>query len=292
MGISQALFAAGCFWGIQAAFDAVPGVLSTSAGYTGGHTLNPNYETVCSDKTGHAEAVLIDFDEKIISYNELLNIFFSIHNPTTKNRQGPDVGSQYRSAVFYFNDAQKQAALKKIAELNQAEIYPAPIVTEVLPAATFYPAEEYHQKYLEKNNRKNCSFSPVSPSQELSSEEWKKRLSPEQYEVLRNRGTEKPFTGKYLNMKEDGTYTCAGCGNPIFSSDSKFNSGSGWPSFDKAIPGSVKLSPDFSHGMTRTEVTCSRCGSHLGHVFEDGPTDTGMRFCINSASMDFKSEKK
>lgn len=121
-----------------------------------------------------------------------------------------------------------------------------------------------------------------------SEEDWKKTLTPEQYHILREKGTERPFSGQYNLFDEEGLYKCAACGNPIFLSDDKFRSACGWPSFDRAIKGSVKFTEDFSHGMTRTEVTCARCNSHLGHVFSDGPTDVGKRFCINSAAMNFE----
>lgn len=287
MSLSQAIFAAGCFWGVQAAFDAVPGVDSTVVGYTGGNVANPSYEMVCYEDTNHAEAVKVTFDDSKVSYEQLLDVFFASHNPTTRNQQGPDVGTQYRSAIFYLNDRQKDAALKKIDELNRSGAFAAPIVTEVTAAQQFYPAEEYHQKYLAKKGRAACSRS-ASPS--LSDDQWRQKLSPEQYKILRQKATEAPFSGKYLHTKEDGTFVCGACGNPVFRSDAKFNSGSGWPSFDKAVPGSVKLLPDYSHGMVRTEVVCSRCGSHLGHLFEDGPTATKMRYCINSGAMDFQQE--
>ena len=117
-------------------------------------------------------------------------------------------------------------------------------------------------------------------------EEWQKALTPEQHKVLREKGTEAPFSGKLLHADKDGTYTCVACGNPLFSSDAKFESGTGWPSFDQAIQGAVKQVPDNAHGMSRTEIICSRCGSHLGHVFDDGPTKTGRRFCLNSVCLD------
>lgn len=296
MTLAHAIFAAGCFWGVQAAFDAVPGVWSTRVGYTGGSAVNPSYEQVCRGNTGHAEAVEIAYDPKQISYDELLDVFFSIHNPTTRDRQGPDIGHQYRSAVFYLNAGQKEAAVAKILELNRSGKFPAPIVTEIVPAKTFYPAEDYHQDYLKKQELKTCGSNDMRMEEEEEEEtdneqEWKRKLTPLQYDVLRRKGTERPFTGRYYRFDEDGTYSCAACGNPIFMSQDKFDSGCGWPSFDKAIPGHVKFTPDFSHGMERIEVTCARCGSHLGHVFEDGPTETGDRFCINSAAMDFTPEK-
>lgn len=296
MTLAHAIFAAGCFWGVQAAFDAVPGVWSTRVGYTGGSAVNPSYEQVCRGNTGHAEAVEIAYDPEQVSYDELLDVFFSIHNPTTRDRQGPDIGHQYRSAIFYLNAGQKEAAVAKILELNRSGKFPAPIVTEIVPAKTFYPAEDYHQDYLKKQGLKTCGSNDMRMEEEEEEEtddeqEWKKKLTPLQYDVLRRKGTERPFTGRYYRFDEDGTYSCAACGNPIFMSQDKFDSGCGWPSFDKAIPGHVKFTPDFSHGMERIEVTCARCGSHLGHVFEDGPTETGDRFCINSAAMDFTPEK-
>ena len=258
--------------------------------------VNPSYEQVCRGNTGHAEAVEIAYDPEQISYDELLDVFFSIHNPTTRDRQGPDIGHQYRSAVFYLNAGQKEAAVAKILELNRSGKFPAPIVTEIVPAKTFYPAEDYHQDYLKKQGLKTCGSNDMRMEEEEEEEtdneqEWKRKLTPLQYDVLRRKGTERPFTGRYYRFDEDGTYSCAACGNPIFMSQDKFDSGCGWPSFDKAIPGHVKFTPDFSHGMERIEVTCARCGSHLGHVFEDGPTETGDRFCINSAAMDFTPEK-
>lgn len=121
-------------------------------------------------------------------------------------------------------------------------------------------------------------------------DEWKKKLTAEQYAVLREKGTEAPFTGKLLHEKRDGMYKCAACGNVLFPSDTKFDSGTGWPSFDDALPGATKLIEDNSHGMHRTEVVCANCGSHLGHLFDDGPTDTGKRYCINSVCLDLEAK--
>lgn len=288
MSMSQAIFAAGCFWGIQAVMDTIPGVLSTTVGYTGGQSINPSYQQVSQGDTNHAEAIKIVYDDSMVSYEQLLDIFFTNHNPTTLNRQGPDIGTQYRSVIFYLSPEQQQAATAKIEEMNLSGAYKSPIVTRVVPAGQFYPAEDYHQKYLARKGG-SCHVQASTPKQ-VNDKEWQQKLSPEQYTILRQKGTEKPFSGKYLNIKDDGTFTCGACGNPIFASNAKFDSGSGWPSFDSAIPESVKLTPDNSHNMTRTEVTCARCGSHLGHVFTDGTTDTGTRFCINSGAMDFKKK--
>lgn len=161
MTLAHAIFAAGCFWGVQAAFDAVPGVWSTRVGYTGGSAVNPSYEQVCRGNTGHAEAVEIAYDPEQVSYDELLDVFFSIHNPTTRDRQGPDIGHQYRSAIFYLNAGQKEAAVAKILELNRSGKFPAPIVTEIVPAKTFYPAEDYHQDYLKKQGLKTCGSNDI-----------------------------------------------------------------------------------------------------------------------------------
>lgn len=292
MGLSEAIFAAGCFWGVQSAFDAVPGVVETEVGYVGGVIENPTYQMVSKGDTGYAEAVKVTFDNQKVSFPELVNVFFNIHDPTTKNRQGPDVGSQYRSAIFYIDEAQKAAAEKAVFDLNQSGMLKAPVVTEVVKAGTFYPAEEYHQKYFAKQGREPTCQLGRRPLVDLSEDEWQKRLTPDQYKVLRQKGTDMPFTGKYLDEKIDGTFTCAACGNPIFKSENKYDSGSGWPSFDRAIPGSVREIPDFSHGMNRVEVVCARCGSHLGHVFNDGPTETKERFCINSSALQVDSAKK
>jgi len=151
-----ATFALGCFWGVEAQFRQVTGVVSTRVGYTAGHTQAPHYKAVCTGATGHAEAIEINFDPELISYDGLLDVFWKIHNPTTLNRQGPDVGTQYRSAIFYHNDEQKNIALLSKQQFSDKKQYLNPIVTEITPASFFYPAEEYHQCYLEKNNLGNC----------------------------------------------------------------------------------------------------------------------------------------
>jgi peptide-methionine (S)-S-oxide reductase len=151
-----ATFAAGCFWGVEANFRAINGVITTRVGYTSGETLNPNYEQVCTGTTGHAEAIEVDFDPNVLSYEELLYFFWQMHNPTTLNRQGPDIGTQYRSAVFYHDAQQKQQAIQVKQELNEAKVFPSEIVTEITAASEFYPAEEYHQCYLEKKGLGSC----------------------------------------------------------------------------------------------------------------------------------------
>jgi peptide-methionine (S)-S-oxide reductase len=156
MSTEQATFAMGCFWGVEVTFRNTKGVKDAVVGYTGGHTKNPTYKEVCTDTTGHAEAVLVTFDPNEITYEELLEVFWSNHNPTTLNRQGPDVGTQYRSAIFYHSEAQKAAAEASKAAMEKSGRYSRPIVTEIVPAQTFYPAEEYHQRYLEKRGLASC----------------------------------------------------------------------------------------------------------------------------------------
>ena len=154
--MEKATFAAGCFWGVEEAFRKVKGIVSTAVGYTGGAIEKPSYREVCTGRTGHAEAVLIEFDPTQVSYDELLEVFWSIHDPTTLNRQGPDVGSQYRSAIFYHSDKQKDSAMASKDELRGAGKYRRDIVTEITPASTFYMAEDYHQQYLAKRGLASC----------------------------------------------------------------------------------------------------------------------------------------
>jgi len=154
-----ATFAAGCFWGVEATFRQLPGVLSTRVGYTGGKTASPTYEDVCTDRTGHAEAVEVTYDPTKVSYDDLLKIFWENHDPTTLNRQGPDVGTQYRSAIFYQNEAQHAAAIASRDALEAEHTFRRPIVTQIVPAVPFHPAEEYHQRYLEKRGLSSCHVS-------------------------------------------------------------------------------------------------------------------------------------
>jgi peptide methionine sulfoxide reductase msrA/msrB len=292
----KAVFAAGCFWHVQADFDRTPGVISTRVGYTGGKVEKPTYRQVCSEATGHAEAIEITYDPGKVAYEKLLNTFWHLHDPTTLNRQGPDVGSQYRSAVFYTSPEQKQIAESLKEKLQASGKYKKDIVTQIAEANDFYPAEDYHQKYFEKNGLVACTV-PME-SEEMKKEpkteaEWKKLLTKEQYNILRKKGTERAFTGEYDKFYEQGLYKCAGCGNTLFDSDTKFDSGCGWPSFYQPIgEKNIDEHEDRSLGMNRTEVTCSRCGGHLGHVFDDGPKPTNLRYCINSASLKFEEEKE
>jgi peptide-methionine (S)-S-oxide reductase len=154
--MEEATFGAGCFWGVEAAFRQIPGVTATSVGYLGGTMRNPSYRDVCSGRTGHAEVVRVAYDPARISYNDLLRVFWENHDPTTLNRQGPDVGAQYRSAIFYHTPEQQAAAAASKAQLDASGRFRRAIVTEITPASDFYPAEEYHQQYLEKRGLSSC----------------------------------------------------------------------------------------------------------------------------------------
>lgn len=325
--LKTAVFAGGCFWCVEAVFEEIDGVKDVTSGYAGGKAETANYPAVCTGLTGHAESVQITYDPAKVSYEKLLSIHFATHDPTTKNRQGADVGTQYRSAIFYSNDTEKQQAADMIARLNKTDAFKGrPIVTTLEPLTKFYPAEQYHQNYVcqnpfnpyvahvampkvekvrhlfkddlkkkesEKMSDEKKAGEPTSKV-EHTEEEWKKLLTPEQYYVLREKGTERPFVNKFDEHFEPGTYVCAACGAELFSSDTKFNSGCGWPAFYAAKAGDrVKLHRDTSAFMIRTEVTCARCGGHLGHIFDDAPqTPTGQRYCINSVSLKFIPAKK
>src|SRR5258708_15932062 len=157
--MAKATFAAGCFWGVEATFRQIPGVSATRVGYTGGDSKNPTYKDVCSDRTGHAEAVEVEYDSAKVSYEDLLNVFWENHDPTQLNRQGPDFGTQYRSAIFFHSPEQEQAARTSKRELEKSHRYSRPIVTQIMPAVTFYEAEDYHQQYLEKRGLASCHIS-------------------------------------------------------------------------------------------------------------------------------------
>ena len=280
--LNELIVSGGCFWGVQQVFDRMVGVEDTQTGYTGGHFKNPTYEDVCSGKTGHAEAVKIRYNSSKVSADDLLDTFFQTHNPTTLNRQGADIGSQYRSALFYHTDEEKEQFIHKIKEFQP--FFQQPIVTSLELLTVFYPAEDYHQHYFEKYTGKKCFNHNKFFDKNTY---YRSKMSKERYHVMREKGTEPPYTGKYVSFDGKGYYRCGACGQPLFDSTAKFNSTCGWPSFDRSLPEAVKTKVDFSNFMIRNEVICSCCGSHLGHVFPDGPTITGNRYCINSIALDF-----
>jgi peptide-methionine (S)-S-oxide reductase len=301
-GSSTAVFGLGCFWGAERKFWQIDGVYTTSVGYAGGFTPNPTYEEVCSGRTGHTEAVLVVFNPEKVPYRELLKVFWEAHDPTQGMRQGNDVGTQYRSAIYYTDDEQRKAAEETRDAYEEALRRGGygTITTEIAPAGQFYYAEGYHQQYLHKVPNGYCGLGGTSVScpvgieaaddEPLTDEKWRERLSPKQYAVLREAATELPFSGEYVDTDDDGLYHCAACCNALFDSRAKYHSGTGWPSFTETVsPDALELVEDHSHGMVRTEVRCARCHSHLGHVFDDGPRESGgQRWCMNSVALELE----
>lgn len=298
-----ATFAGGCFWCMVEPFDAQPGIYDIVSGYTGGHTENPTYKEVCSGNTGHYEAVQITFDPEVFPYEKLLDLFWRSIDPTDPGGQFNDRGSQYKTAIFYHNEKQKKLAEKSKEELTKSGVFSKPIATEILPAAPFYPAEEEHQDYYKKNPFHYRLYKKGSGRQDFILNTWgpkkdpeklKKQLTPMQYTVTQENGTEPPFQNEYWDHFEEGIYVDVVSGEPLFSSKDKYDAGCGWPSFTRPIDQShITEALDTSHGMRRIEVRSLQGDSHLGHVFDDGPKDQGgFRYCINSAALRFVPKEK
>lgn len=299
--------AGGCFWGTEAFFKLLDGVVDVTSGYANGNSDNPSYEDVLYKNTGHAETVYVKYDPSETDLETLLNYYFEIIDPTSLNKQGNDVGSQYRTGIYYVNDKQVET-INKVVDKKQLE-YSKPIVVEVLPLNNFFLAEDYHQDYLEKNPSGYCHIDlsiakkqindkekevveiNVDPKlyQKPSNKEIKARLKDEEYYVTQQAGTERPYTHQYNEEEGKGIYVDIVTGEPLFSSDDKYDAGCGWPSFTRPIDQAVvNEREDNSLGRKRTEIV-SRVGeSHLGHVFEDGPkAKGGLRYCINGSALRF-----
>ncbi len=309
--LRKATFAGGCFWCTEADFEKLPGVVKVISGYAGGQKENPTYEEVSSGTTDHVEAVQVYYDPAKITYEELLAYFWKHIDPTDHGGQFVDQGSQYRSVIFYDNEEQRQMAEKSKEALAKSGRFNKPVVTKIVKLTQFFEAEEYHQDYYKKHPLKYKYYRYGSGRDQFFEKVWgkemepiqkeekttyrkpedgtlRKMLTPLQYEVTQRSGTERPFKNEYWNNKREGIYVDIVSGEPLFSSLDKFDSGTGWPSFTKPLePDNIVEREDRSFFMKRVEVRSKHADSHLGHVFDDGPALTGLRYCINSASLRF-----
>jgi len=305
-----AILAGGCFWCTEAAFDGLPGVVEAVSGYTGGEKPNPTYEEVSAGGTGHFEAIEVRFDPSKISYAQILNVFWRQIDPTDGGGQFADRGSQYRAAIFVRDDAQRRTAEASKAALEATHWFDKPVATLILPAGPFYRAEDYHQDYHDKNPVQYKAYKWGSgrgpylervwkdkPAIEVvaetkyvkpSDDELRRRLTPLQYNVTQHGATEPAFANEFFDNHEPGIYVDIVSGEPLFSSTDKFDSGTGWPSFTRPLePDNVVPSQKGPLAWMGVEVHSRLAGSHLGHVFNDGPAPTGLRYCIDSASLRF-----
>ncbi|WP_214711262.1 MULTISPECIES: peptide-methionine (S)-S-oxide reductase MsrA [unclassified Exiguobacterium] len=296
--MAKATFAGGCFWCMVKPFHKYEGVEQVISGYTGGHVDNPTYQQVCSETTGHLEAIEVTFDPEVISYEELLRIYWRQIDPTDGGGQFNDRGESYRPAIFYHSEEQRVAAERSKQEIEDSGRFDRPIEVEIRPAKTFWEAEDYHQDYYKKNPFRYEMYRVGSGRAKFVKEAWsdkkiqkelKDRLTPIQYKVTQENGTEPPFQNEYWDEEREGLYVDVIDGTPLFTSRDKFQSNCGWPSFARPIEEKrIDMNMDTTHHMVRTEVRSKGADSHLGHLFDDGPKELGgLRYCINSAALRF-----
>ncbi|TFE23082.1 peptide-methionine (S)-S-oxide reductase MsrA [Cohnella luojiensis] len=292
-----ATFAGGCFWCMVKPFDELPGIVSVVSGYTGGRTENPTYEDVGTETTGHAEAVQITFQPELFPYERLLELFWQQIDPTDPGGQFHDRGHSYRTAIFVHNEEQRLKAEASKRALQDSGRFKRPIVTEIVPAGLFYPAEDYHQNYYKTHRREYNLYREGSGRDDYARRNWnnrkdkeqlRRRLTELQYRVTQNNETEPAFQNEYWNNDREGLYVDVVNGDPLFSSEDKFDSGTGWPSFSKPLDeGLIRKEADLSDGQVRTALRARLSKSHLGHLFHDGPEPSLLHFRINSASIRF-----
>ncbi|MGM0842476.1 MAG: peptide-methionine (S)-S-oxide reductase MsrA [Bacillota bacterium] len=290
-----ATFAGGCFWCMVEPFDEQEGIKRVVSGYTGGTSANPTYKEVTSGKTGHYEVVQITFDPLQYPFEKLLDLYWKQIDPTDSGGQFKDRGDSYRTAIFYHNDNQKKLAEASKRKLEKSGIFTKPVVTKILPASEFYPAEEYHQDFYKENAFRYALYKRGSGREDFLKKYWPKdrshlkvQLTEMQYFVTQENGTEPPYENEYWDNTEEGLYVDIVSGEPLFTSKDQYDSGCGWPSFTKPVmDASVKEQYDVSHRSTRLEIRSREADSHLGHVFTDGPGPKGLRYCINSAALRF-----
>ncbi len=296
--MKEIYLAGGCFWGLEKYIESIQGVTETEVGYANGTSPSPTYDSVCRG-SGHAEVVKVTYDPELLPLSFLLTLFYEAIDPASVNQQGNDRGIQYRTGIYYTSISDRPIIDQSLSDLQNR--LGKPVAIESGPLENYTSAEDYHQKYLDKNPGGYCHIEPnafkraasaiVNPSDYSppDTETLKKDLTPEQYDVTQNSETEPPYRNIYWDQFTPGIYVDITTGEPLFSSADKFESNCGWPSFSKPVePNVLREKSDLSHGMIRTEIRSRVGDAHLGHVFNDGPKEQGgLRYCINSASLKF-----